>query len=57
MDRGYNQGYGQQGQHLGETGKGEEEVVEFHSEMPRVPDEGVEFIPDEKLEEEITEEI
>lgn len=31
----------------------QEEVVEFHSEMPQVPDENVTFIPDDKLEEKI----
>lgn len=34
----------------------EEEVVEFHSEMPQVPDEDVTFIPDDKLEDKIEEE-
>lgn len=57
MDRGYNQGYGQQDQSQAQAQDNTEEIVEFHSEMPQVPDENVEFIADEKLEDEITEEI
>jgi hypothetical protein len=30
-----------------------EEVVEFHSEMPEVRDENLEFVPDQKLEDKI----
>lgn len=36
---------------------GEQEVVEFHGEMPRVPEEKIEFIADEKLEDELSDEI
>lgn len=36
---------------------GQHEVVEFHSEMPRVPDDRDEFIADEYFEEEFNEEI
>ena len=51
MDQGYNQ------QNQNPEQDQAEEIVEFHSEMPQVSDENVEFIADEKLEEEITEEI
>ena len=58
MDRGYNDQHQNQTRGFGtEQDRGEQEIVEFHSEMPRVPDENVEFIADEKLEDEITEEI
>ncbi len=59
MDRGYNDQYRRHDDIRGkQTNTGaEEEVVEFHSEMPQVPDDSVEFIPDEKLEDEFTEEI
>lgn len=33
----------------------DQEIVEFDAEMPQVQNDDVEFVPDEKLEEEITE--
>ena len=63
MEKGYNERYdkydksGKAGQPGQPAEAGEQEVVEFHSEMPRVPEEKVEFIADEKLEDELEDEI
>lgn len=51
MDQGFND------QTTNQQSDTDQEIVEFHSEMPQVPDENIEFIADEKLEDEITEEI